>query len=480
MPLHTLKESLGQVPGGAGAGANASAVAGKTSVLWTAGGLGSLAVAALLWMTLTEEPSPATPLASKTSGTAQVQNENQPQAAAASVETSSTLAAGSEPKSSSKISALHKHVVPAQEIRKGKTALNNDTIVVGKGVYAGKIRISTKGRSHTGGIAFQGDKVLINPATRRITISSEKKKTDAGEGEKVFGDITLLELPREVEQKLGIEVSEKGILYERLSRDSVEGLVRLEVTVSGGQHSVMIGEPAIVVIGNPDDFPFRLGTDSSKLKVPVTPFLPLYVTTRNGERKVMYSTDGEDKRKFEAAYFNELLNSMIPVLVKANNQAKDEAIFWFAATPDFLLNYLPAAARLTLAQEYDFRKFNVVVETKEPASDSVAATALGSNTQMKYFESGKGSLSSIQYAVVFPNPAKDWVNLSMSLKREEEMQVRLVDINGRLVKVLSPFRTYTMGAVTEKFSITGYAKGLYILMAETKTGYRHTQRILIE
>lgn len=288
------------------------------------------------------------------------------------------------------------------------------------------------------------------------------------EGEKVFGRITLLELPREVEQKLGIEVNEKGIIYDGISHDAVEGKIRLRFTIYGSNGSVYIGNPTML-----NHLPHA---DS----LPYTRFFPLFVTERNGERKMMYRTDSEDKRKFKPEYFNEMLNSMIPVLVKANNKEKNEAIFWFAATPDFL-DYLPQEARLKIMEEYNFKDFNPVVEQK--VSDSSASKIVhkpGGDTQQKYFESKKTNPSSIQYAVVFPNPVSSSLNLSMSLKREEEMRVSLVDINGNLVRVLSPYKRYTAGSVTEKFNMKGEAKGIYILLAETKSGHRHTQRIIIE
>ncbi|MGV3540834.1 MAG: T9SS type A sorting domain-containing protein [Rufibacter sp.] len=445
LPLEELTQQLARHSASGGTAGKASAVAGKKPLLWTLGSAGSVAAVVVLWLYSTqsiEKPSPAaTVVAEAPSASTSVQ---EPRPAAARVP------------------------VPAAA---------HEKLIVGSGkppvLKEKEQEIVWNPSSKEGRPAFENPNSLYhNKLLVAVPMKAKPAEEQPKEGEKVFGNITLLELPREVEQKLGIEMGEQGILYERLSRDSVEGLVRLRISIFEDRWSVYIGEPTRTFKGR------EVLTDSSKLLIPHSSFFPLFVTERNGTLSMLYRTDGEDKRKtdFKSGYFNEMLNSMIPVLVKANNQAKNEAIFWFAATPDFLKT-LPPSIGQAISKEY-----KQVAEQKHLLADTLqsAGTAVKAATQLKYFESNPNSQSPIQYAVVFPNPVADALNVSMSLKREEEMRVSLVDISGRLVKVLSPYKRYQAGAITEKFHVKGESKGIYLLLTETKSGHRHTQRIIIE
>ncbi|RNI23599.1 T9SS type A sorting domain-containing protein [Rufibacter latericius] len=438
MPLSELKEALHQLPAGANAGKQTSAVAGKKAAFWVVGSLGALVGAFLLWLSLTDEPQK--PIAQQTSPvtTSAVKQENGPQNGGAKPTAASAKSTASGVQA---VAATQQSTAtPA-----GKTA--EESVVQGK-------TISAKGQS-----------ITVDQAPGSVKILEKTKPLEPKEGEKVFGNIALLELPRNVERKLGIEVNDRGIMYLRIFQDKDDSNVRLEFTIYGGGHSVNVYKG------------WKPGADSGKVAVIAPNLHPLYVSNRAGEQRVKYMMEGENERKLEPAYFTEIVNTLIPVLVRANNQAKDEAIFWYAATPDFLAQ-LPQPLRQDIMREY--RQLAQQKNLSGDSSSLLTAPLNGVSTQLKYFESNPGSLSSIQYAVVFPNPTAEWLNLSMSLKREEEMRVSLVDINGKLVKTLSPYKRYAAGAVTEKFSIKGEARGLYLLLAETKSGHQHTQRIIIE
>ncbi|WP_210489659.1 T9SS type A sorting domain-containing protein [Rufibacter aurantiacus] len=434
MPLEELQETLNQLPASSTIGKQTSAGAGKTTAFWTAGSLSIVAALALLWNMLSQEPEAVQPPVVKESTATETQLDEKQMASL-------------EPIQAQNIDSA-RFTAKASSIKRLVSAAGSNANAIA-----------------TGGTKIEPRETVANNQTS-AKVSAKPGSMITKPGEKVFDRITLLELPQETEQKLGIQINDQGIRYERLFNDPAEGMIRLEVTVYGGEHSVGLGDPTLVLRDG------KFVRDSSRLYLPVTKFVPMYISNRKGERRVMYRTDSEDERKFEPEYFNEIVNTLIPVLVKANNKAKDEAIFWFSATPDFLAQ-LPKPLHQAIAQEYQ------LLEDQKQAEESSMAK-VGTATQLKYFESKPGSLSSIQYAVVFPNPVSEWLNLSMSLKREEEMRVSLVDINGSLVKTLSPYKRYAAGSVTEKFLIKGTPRGLYLLLAETKSGHKHTQRIIIE
>ncbi len=302
-------------------------------------------------------------------------------------------------------------------------------------------------------------------------------KLPATEGESVFENIKLLELPDDVLAKLGIKRTEGRIAY---------GGVILGVETPDEKSFLKFNlteETGAVQLGPAQDQEIT------------TTFLPVFLSDRNGEQSIKYMFDLESRRKFEEAYFKEMVNTLVPVLVKLRkgSESKNDAVFWFEPTADFLKR-LPAAVASQLKSEYDqiasWNASHQPLKTGETLAESAPAgkktessssTASGAGgTTPEYFESGYGSAAAIVYATVFPNPASGRINLTMGLKQSESVRVSLVGIDGKLIKIFSDFKTYKTDTLTERFNIGGIAPGLYILQIDAKSGGRHTQRIMIQ
>ena len=79
---------------------------------------------------------------------------------------------------------------------------------------------------------------------------------------------------------------------------------------------------------------------------------------------------------------------------------------------------------------------------------------------------------------VFPNPAKAKMNVGFSLAKAEKVSLKLLDVNGRLIRELSKEKTYPQGRHTLEFSAEKLPAGIYLLRLEAN-GFRETQRVVV-
>ena len=79
---------------------------------------------------------------------------------------------------------------------------------------------------------------------------------------------------------------------------------------------------------------------------------------------------------------------------------------------------------------------------------------------------------------IFPNPAKANMTVGFSLAKAEKVSLKLLDVNGKVIKELSKEQFYPQGRHTAQFSGEKLSAGIYMLRMETN-GFSETQRLVV-
>jgi hypothetical protein len=225
---------------------------------------------------------------------------------------------------------------------------------------------------------------------------------------------------------------------------------------------------------------------------------PIFISDRKGQQQLAgYRTPEEDPRKLEPGYFNEVINSLVPVLITAPNATKDEAVFWFKPTPEFL-KVLPEAIAQEIAAEYQLlsqEKKPEVPDSKNnlknaktdpkaaPPTDSANASVAqrrAAKEGYKYFEASGAGISTARQVDLFPNPAQDKISIALNLERPDKLRISLTDISGRVIKMLNPLQGMAAGQLLHTCSVKDVPPGIYVLVIESASGEKQTQRLIIQ
>ncbi len=314
--------------------------------------------------------------------------------------------------------------------------------------------------------------------------STEKNKPVAESPETIAGGVHLIELSRPYLEQLGFSINENGILYknviERWHSDGKPASMKIEVN----EYSQGIS--------------FLESTGK-----PVTPFVPVFISDRKGKQWLKYKTAFEDPRKLEPEYFNEAINRLLPLLVSSED-GRFETVFWFELSKEFIA-MLPAVLaaeieaeqallqlenkstndsrqalnsleREVIAQPFDESK-RAGLPSKE---NSKSANTLASAESYKYLEGARSNLSIATHISVYPNPSSENVNLSLEMRKADRLRISLVDINGKLLKVLTPWQAFEAGQLTQTYDVRSLPRGMYVLVIESASGQKKTQRVLVK
>jgi hypothetical protein len=93
----------------------------------------------------------------------------------------------------------------------------------------------------------------------------------------------------------------------------------------------------------------------------------------------------------------------------------------------------------------------------------------GGGFAMDYYAiAGVEDYNGLEDLNVYPNPASDYVNIDFNLQDETTLNVKLMDLTGKTLKVSS--FDGNLGANQFRFDLQGMAKGLYILEIDTPNG----------
>lgn len=330
------------------------------------------------------------------------------------------------------------------------------------------------------------------------------------EREKVNPPVAVVEIDSESARKLGFTLNEQGIRFEMEAPLGIEHITqrppnRLRIEVSNHVHVMLVTRPpgaktnegkviTEYVTSQATSFSVHPGRNP-RIKTPPHPY-PLFITDATGIQRVKYKLAHEDQNKMKPAYFNEIINALVPVLVKANNAANDQAIFWFERSDAFLAA-LPAGQREALRPEsqktkshrekpealpaYKAKETGKSKPLNEKAAAAAAAAPAGAGSPpVKPGDLGRTDLNAVQDFMVFPNPASGAVNMDVRFRQPEAVTIYLADIAGSLVKVLKPMQLETALTSRYQFDLSGIAPGMYVVVMKTKRGHTFAQRLIIQ
>jgi hypothetical protein len=189
---------------------------------------------------------------------------------------------------------------------------------------------------------------------------------------------------------------------------------------------------------------------------------PLFVTDEKGRQKVLQNISFDNGKEYDFSQLMNMYNSLVPIRINMANYVSTwskDLIFWFYPTAEFI-NALPENIKNSLKYESE-----LVIK--------------GSTTSIKtcnYFESCKSTLQLNNFRV-YPNPAKESVNLEFSLNQEIKGTISLVNISGIQVKQLIT-TTFKSGLNSYNLDLTGVQSGIYLISIFSDKGFK-TQRLII-
>ncbi|MCS3797226.1 T9SS type A sorting domain-containing protein [Niastella sp. OAS944] len=86
----------------------------------------------------------------------------------------------------------------------------------------------------------------------------------------------------------------------------------------------------------------------------------------------------------------------------------------------------------------------------------------------------------ITRTVIYPNPVKDKVTITVALKKNEQAEIRIYDAQGRLVDVLQTVTAVTAGTQSIPYIIKGNIQGIYNVVITTNQGMRSTYKLIVQ
>lgn len=159
------------------------------------------------------------------------------------------------------------------------------------------------------------------------------------------------------------------------------------------------------------------------------------------------------------------INKLIPVNVYVDNK---KYIFWYEPTDEFV-NALPDSISEKIKPEIQaLKERNNVCEAKAIAGEDT------------YFDVWRACAGAVENLQVYPNPAKDYVNLSFSLTKDRYVNVSINDLNGNRVKAIAKHIPFKYGINNYKVDLSGLTRGMYLMVLETEEGEQAVQRLIIE
>jgi hypothetical protein len=73
--------------------------------------------------------------------------------------------------------------------------------------------------------------------------------------------------------------------------------------------------------------------------------------------------------------------------------------------------------------------------------------------------------------MIYPNPANDVLNVSFNTNGEESIQLRILDLNGKVIKTGMSFDG--SGFYEEQLYLDSISKGIYLLEIATSKSVKH-------
>ena len=105
------------------------------------------------------------------------------------------------------------------------------------------------------------------------------------------------------------------------------------------------------------------------------------------------------------------------------------------------------------------------------------------NNSFKYSETiviiQHNTLSDFTVISAFPNPAKEMLTVQLLLPREDHVELRITDLNGRVIDQLD--NTYNKGVNAIEIPVLNYRKGMYLIsILNTRTQQPEVIKFTVE
>ncbi|MES2690710.1 MAG: T9SS type A sorting domain-containing protein [Bacteroidota bacterium] len=297
--------------------------------------------------------------------------------------------------------------------------------------------------------------------------------------------VKFLNLTVEEKKKLGITQNEKGTNIPSAITDRTT--IYSTYNRSGSEHEFRIkpavefagDKPAKQVVLHPQDTLSFKKTYDMKMASGTKYPSPVLVTNSTGLVWYMYNLDNGDEiplNKLENEQFmkqkrNEdreklvgQLGSFVPVKIDVEERYKSSnkhigLIAWYK--PDSLfLHALHEEVANELKAELD------ALNNNKPASTC------------KYFDACGNHAGVIYTFNLYPNPVGDQFTIEVGLNEARNLDISVVDINGRLVKKLAVNKQQDKGLIGYTYPAGNLPEGLYLLLITTDKGERITQRLI--
>jgi hypothetical protein len=195
---------------------------------------------------------------------------------------------------------------------------------------------------------------------------------------------------------------------------------------------------------------------------------------------------GKNKRLSfgEAEVPIEILSNLIPVKVLSGNtfDAEDliknyhhpDLIFWYEPNEKFL-HILDNQTAAEIKQDIEIMlcKRNQQILEKETECETTQLMTC------KYFESCENSLDkNISTYKVYPNPAKDYLNVNLNLVNATEITFKIQTIDGKLLHNEKQSES-TSTELNKILHISRLSPGMYLLVIETAQGDKIVERFVV-
>jgi hypothetical protein len=295
--------------------------------------------------------------------------------------------------------------------------------------------------------------------------------------------INLLKLEAEALEKLGVVACTNGI---SVPVSNGKNPLHLILTKDGTILGLNSKNDAIALGFSPESASDIMVIHKSGKSFPN----PRFITDDLGQYwRAEMVKDGENILKDEERYreMQARLSVLIPVLVRTGNiftkedsiqmRWRPDVILWYEPDEEFL-KILPGLIAGEIKKEKD--ELLRIMSNKSPEDSSGSIKETPETTSCKYFESCKSDRTLMSSVLMYPNPTKGELNVSIELQETRNLNFFVSDISGKTVLPLQKPTLQEKGQSQYHFDLSALPAGIYLLTVLTDKNERYTQRIVKE
>ena len=290
--------------------------------------------------------------------------------------------------------------------------------------------------------------------------------------EETVNGLNPIELTATQMNRLGFKITQSGIEYHCYFKG--DSNIDIQPSVNRLKKD---GKPEVTLLGKGSfEFTSRPGgktiaiDQTGKYTGKIQDFYPVFISDLDGIQSFKYRFDGiEAKDKWTDEYFLATIQKLVPVLVKQKfhgiKYGKD-LIFWFNVTPSFL-----AALPDTISNEMGSEYKRLVQGPRKQTDTSSQQACL-------YFDVCQMSLEADMKLNIYPNPAKELVNVDFILPANTTASLSFTDLTGRSVRNIG--QTFSGESMQHAEIQVGDLKaGIYLVNIRLSNGIVISRRVVV-